>query len=84
MLSPVIKELQNYDIVHFTTREMRRWEDQLFVVALRFANVKVIIAEPGSIETNLVNYVDAYIVPSQVAKRHMKQIRPDIPTFAPS
>ena len=69
MLSPVIKELQHYDIVHFTTREMRRWEDQLFVVALRFANVKVIIAEPGSIETNLVNYVDAYIVPSQVAKR---------------
>ena len=81
MLSPVIKEVQNYDIVHFTTREMRRWEDQLFVIALRFANVKVIIAEPGSIETNLVNYVDAYIVPSQVAKRHMKQIRPDIPTF---
>ena len=81
MLSPVIKELQNYDIVHFTTREMRRWEDQLFVVALRFAGVKVIIADPGSIETNLVNYVDAYIVPSHVAKRHMEQIRPQIPTF---
>eukprot|EP00943_MAST-04B_sp_MAST-4B-sp1_P010004 g10004.t1 len=81
MFAPVIKELQSYDIVHFTTRELRRWEDQLLVVALRYANVKVVIAEPGSIENHIVDYVDAYIVPSHLAKRHMEQLRPQIPTF---
>ena len=81
MLNPIAKELKDFDVVHFTTRQFRKWEDQLLVIALRFANVKVVIAEPGSIENDIVDKVDAYIVPSALAKKHMELIRPLIPTF---
>ena len=81
MLDPIVGELKDFDAVHFTTRQFRKWEDQLLVVALRFAKVKVVIAEPGSIENDVVDNVDAYIVPSTLAKQHMELIRPRIPTF---
>ena len=81
MLDPIVRELKDFDVVHFTTRQFRKWEDQLLVLALRFAKVKVVIAEPGSIENDVVDNVDAYIVPSALAKQHMELIRPRIPTF---
>ena len=81
MLDPIVRELKDFDVVHFTTRQFRKWEDQLLVLALRFAKVKVVIAEPGSIENDVVDNVDAYIVPSTLAKQHMELIRPRIPTF---
>ena len=79
MLEPISSAVQGFDVVHFTTRKISRWEDELMLFAIRASGVPVVIAEPGNIELGLIDNPDAFVVPSTFARNHMKHHRPKVP-----
>ena len=77
---PVVEAVRTLDVVHFTTRALRRWEDELLLYAVREAGVSVVLAEPGNVENGIVSGADAFVVPSRFLQRHLNHILPEVPT----